>query len=155
MLCGATELERCQTLLRVFILGHFQTLEPTSEDRVLPPLEQILDHVAEPTDGMAVSECMLRTMQLVTDFCHADPSKYQYMRPEPVEAEELPEWATKLQAIKDNFKPSRADAQHLEDAISEAEAEIVNNVAASAAATGSRNGGDAAEGSLGPERVDT
>ncbi|QRV94419.1 hypothetical protein RhiJN_22437 [Ceratobasidium sp. AG-Ba] len=157
MLCNDTELLNRQNTLRskLFHVEGFQALKPTSEDHILPPLDRILDYLAEHTDGMPVSECMLRTMQLVADFCHADPSKYHYMQPGPQDVEEVPEWVTKLQAIKDNFKPSRADVQRLEVAINKAQAEEVNDVVASIAETGIVDGGDPAEGSLGRERVRT
>ncbi|QRV94414.1 hypothetical protein RhiJN_22432 [Ceratobasidium sp. AG-Ba] len=150
VLCDDTELLIRQNMLRsnLFNVEDFQDLKPTSEDRVLPPLDRILDHLVDHTDEMPVSECMLRTLQLVTDFCHADPSKYQYMQPEPQEAEEVPEWVTRLQAIKDNFKPSRDDAQGLEVAANKVQAEV-DDLAASTAETGSVNGGDPAEGSFG------
>ncbi|QRV94412.1 transmembrane protein [Ceratobasidium sp. AG-Ba] len=145
MLCDETELSNRQNLLktRLFDLGGFRTLKPTSEDGILPSLEYILDHVAEQTDGMAVSECMHRTMQLVADFYHADPSKYQDVLSESLELEEVPEWATKLQMIKDNFKPSRADA----------EGEAVNYVAGSKAGKGSAGGIEQIEAGLVQEKA--
>ncbi|QRV94416.1 hypothetical protein RhiJN_22434 [Ceratobasidium sp. AG-Ba] len=117
MLCDDTELLNRQNELSssLWDVEGFQALKPTSEDRVLPALEEILDHVAERIDGTPVSESIQSTIQLVTDFCHADPSKYQNVQPEAPELEGVREWVTKLQAIKSNFKPSRANAQGFGD----------------------------------------
>ncbi|QRV79798.1 hypothetical protein RhiJN_07813 [Ceratobasidium sp. AG-Ba] len=108
MLYDKSEFSHRQSTLRDMLSNseRFKDLSLAYNGGIRPAQEQILEHVAEHTGDIEESTCMLRTMELVVDFCHAELEEHQPTEPELLEPDQVPEWVIKLQAIKDNFKPS-------------------------------------------------
>ncbi|QRV94410.1 hypothetical protein RhiJN_22428 [Ceratobasidium sp. AG-Ba] len=142
MLCEDNELIQRQSILRriLYYNERFQSLESASEDRTLPSREQILDHVAEDINGVPEFDCILWTMQLVFDFCNADPTKSWHTAPGPPRSDEEPEWVTELQVIKDNFKPNFNENKGLEVMTSGGQMRMMDRAAISQVDEGSVGG---------------
>ncbi|QRV94433.1 hypothetical protein RhiJN_22451 [Ceratobasidium sp. AG-Ba] len=105
MLCRDYELSKRQDILKDLISYHeeFQSLKPTKQGGTLPSPEQILAHTSEIVTNQAEFDCMLNSVQLIVDFCHASSDISMQLEPTHPESEDLPEWFVKLQEIKDNF----------------------------------------------------
>ncbi|QRV95379.1 transmembrane protein [Ceratobasidium sp. AG-Ba] len=56
-------------------------LTPTTGDRLFPPEDRILEHVVEGVSRPLEWDDMRSTMQLIVDFCHADPRRCPYAMP--------------------------------------------------------------------------
>ncbi|KAG8790837.1 hypothetical protein FRC12_010864 [Ceratobasidium sp. 428] len=107
-----------QSRLKPLIYCHdeFNQLTPTLSDGELPSEDRIVEHVAERIGGGDKhSDQLLSTMQLVVDFCHADP-KLPRTKPDQAESKEIVGWVERLQKIKDEFdlisRPKRPRAEN-------------------------------------------
>ncbi|QRV94435.1 phenylalanine-tRNA ligase beta subunit [Ceratobasidium sp. AG-Ba] len=108
MLCNDCDVSQRQSAFKV-LLEHQdwnEKLRATAEKTVLPNEERILEHAAEHTHGKPESECIRDTMQLVLDFCQADPSERLGSERGPLDSDEPLRWADKLQTIKNAFHSS-------------------------------------------------
>ncbi|QRV80962.1 activating signal cointegrator 1 complex subunit 3 [Ceratobasidium sp. AG-Ba] len=90
----------CKSIVDSF--AEFKRLTPTVGDRSLPTEGRILDHLAESVMLPPEWGNMHQTMQIVVDFCYADPDRGSY-DPLTEDAGNTPRWATKMQEIKDRF----------------------------------------------------
>ncbi|KAG8720251.1 hypothetical protein FRC09_009844 [Ceratobasidium sp. 395] len=105
MLCSVSNLSGRQSVLKPLVNCHddFKQLTATLSDGELPTEDEILQHVAEPIDGGdEYEDHLLRTMQLIVNFCHADPRKLPRTKPDQG-GSETSSWAAKLQKIKNRF----------------------------------------------------
>ncbi|KAG8720250.1 hypothetical protein FRC09_009843 [Ceratobasidium sp. 395] len=106
MLQSDIDLSDRQSRLKPLVDCHdeFKRLTPTLSDNELPSEEKILEQVKEQTSRKNKhADHLLRTMQLVVDFCHADPDKVPHPEPTQAGSEETASWVAKLQEIKDQF----------------------------------------------------
>ncbi|KAG8723467.1 hypothetical protein FRC09_003224 [Ceratobasidium sp. 395] len=105
MLYDNHDLSERQSSLRCLVDCHrkFMELRPAINDSE-PFEDRILEHVEERiSEGDKHTDHLLCTMQLVVDFCHADPNKFLHSKTYQVGLEETPSWVVKLQKLKDEF----------------------------------------------------
>ncbi|KAG9079903.1 hypothetical protein FRC06_007332 [Ceratobasidium sp. 370] len=77
----------------------FAELGPSIPDRSLPNMKDLLSHLGLCTK-MPIRDSVLRTMQFVVDFCHADPNLYSSPDAELREEHDPLDWHATLQEVK-------------------------------------------------------
>ncbi|QRW07280.1 anaphase-promoting complex subunit 2 [Ceratobasidium sp. AG-Ba] len=77
----------------------------------LPPtIDRILSHVAQDVSEQTDLECILETMELVAEFCEADPSAEQAFKRSQAGSRgehaklESPDWTARLETIKADYR---------------------------------------------------
>ncbi|QRW08644.1 hypothetical protein RhiLY_07643 [Ceratobasidium sp. AG-Ba] len=110
MLCNDCDLAKRQSMLNYLLKfkDQYEDMNLTTQDRIVPSEERILEHVAQNIEGKLESECMRDTLQLVLDFCKAKSGGVTGPERGPMDSDEPLRWAAKLETIKKAFISGRS-----------------------------------------------